>query len=415
MRKVKLLGSVAIIGIVLSTNSVFAQVTSGGDVTPPGISAGAGATTSTSDNVIIGSGGGVGSVNTNNITIENSSTLQVNQLAAPNGAGFDGARVTVGSNFGEGSLTIQSGGTLTIDNTNGATTGGAHLQISDVSDADAPSLQGVVTVNNGTIDVDSVGGNSLLSVGRDGTGTLNISNGSTINIDSTAEAGIQVGGGGTTSPQTATQGTMTVSGNSQIAITGGAGDAFLNVGRAGSNTSTLDVTGGSDIVISSSSGSSGVTIGRSGATGIATVDGAGSTITVGDGLNVGRGTGNGTLNIDNGGSVTNTAGSGLTRVGRSGGTGVVNVRTGSALSATDLRLGSDSGSQGTVNVNGGSTVNVDQKIQVGRESTGTLNVGDDPGTGPVETSGTVNGKSLVVGHRHDRDRDGQRQRGHRSG
>ncbi len=185
-----------------------------------------------------------------------------------------------------------------------------------------------------------------------------------------------------------------------ISSSSGAHAAFINVGRAGSNTNTLNVSGASTISITNSGGgSAGMSVGRNGSIGVVNLDRAGSSIPLQDFLNVGRDSGgDGTINVGNGAVLSNTAGSGMTRVGRSGGVGEINVRTGSTFNSNNLRLGNDTGSQGTVNVNGGSTVAVTEFLQVGRESAGTLNIGDDLSTGTVENSGTVNAQTGIVGH-----------------
>jgi T5SS/PEP-CTERM-associated repeat protein len=179
----------------------------------------------------------------------------------------------------------------------------------------------------------------------------------------------------------------------------------LSVGRGG--TGTLAITNGGRV---SSSGSS---IGYgSGSTGTVTVDGAGSTWTNSGSLSVGRG-GTGTLAITNGGRVssryyssigTNSGSngtvtvdgvgstwtsSGYLLVGQSG-TGTLNITNGGTVTnSSHGYIGSGSGLNGTVTVDGvGSTWTSSGYLFVGSSGTGTLG---------ITNGGTVNsGYSNVV-------------------
>ena len=150
----------------------------------------------------------------------------------------------------------------------------------------------------------------------------------------------------------------------------------------------------------------------SGGTGTATIDGAGSTLTTGF-TEVGK-LGTGTLNIQNGGVVNSTGGAGIGEYGNS--VGIVTVKdSGSKWTITGGDLTIDSGGTGTLNIlNGGevSDANATLSTSAGLKSTvtvdgsgskwtnsGNLTVGDvGPSTLSIKNGGTVSSDLGLVGN-----------------
>lgn len=387
------------LALTLGAENARAQVTTTGNVTPV-VTAPQGAFSQTDTGITIGSGGGAGTLNTNRVTVT-ASGLRVDQAPDPLAPGqFDGARIHVGTDLGEGSLLLQTGGSLVISNSGSpGRVEGAGLQISNVIDTNGtPALEGRVDILDSAATITSDDGTAFINVGRDGVGTLNATNSLVVIQGNNGDAAMTLGGPGTApSPQAGAQGTATFD-NTNLLINSDSttgGFAVLNVGRnATGTTSTLNVVNGSAVLIRNDDGvqQTGVNIGRSGTTGVMNVDA--SSVTVGDFVNVGRDGGTGTLNLTNGATVDNTSGLGLTRTGRGGGNGDINIRSGARLDANLLQIGRDSGGSGTVTVaDTGSTLQVADTILVGRSGTGTLNVGDGPGS----TTGVVNTHTAVIG------------------
>lgn len=386
-------------GLALGLGTAQAQIVTTGNVSPAAIAPAAG-TFQTDGEIRVGTGGGTGTLNTNRIFVDNAQ-LQIDEVLGPIAPGqFDGARLHVGTDLGEGSLLIQNGGSLVIQNTGSlGRIEGAGLQISNVPGINGVSaLEGRVDITDSTVNVATDDGFAFINVGRDGTGTLNVTN-STVAVQSgTGGASLTLGGSGSTPlPQAGSQGTSTFD-NSTLTLnsdsTTGSG-AFINVGRrATGTTSTLNIVNGSTITLTNDDAAqqTGITVGREDTTGIVNIDV--STVNVGDFLNVGRDGGAGTLNLTNGTVINNTSGLGLSRTGRGGGNGDINVRTGSTLNTNNLQIGRDAGGSGTVTIaDTGSTLQVTDTVQVGRGGTGTLNIGDGPGS----TTGIVNAHTTIVG------------------
>jgi outer membrane autotransporter protein len=168
--------------------------------------------------------------------------------------------------------------------------------------------------------------------------------------------------------------------------------ARLNVGSSGEGT--LTITNGGEVLNADSS--LGVTIGENvGSNGTVTVDGAGSNFTnIQSSVIVGN-SGSGTLNILNGGTVSNAFGS---IGGSAGGEGTVTVDgAGSSWNNTlqTLYLG-ESGS-GTLNIINDGVVNVNSgsgTVLLGRygSGSGTLNIGNGGAAG-ILNAASVNGGS----------------------
>ncbi len=228
-----------------------------------------------------------------------------------------------------------------------------------------------------------------LTVGDSGTGTLGITGGGTVsNIVS------YIGN------TTGSVGTVTVDGAGSTWIN----NSNLHVGREG--TGTLTITNGGGV-----NDAWGIIGDVDGSDGSVTVSGAGSTWTNSGYLLVGH-YGTGMLEINDGGSVTNTSGSlggnigyyvdsagtvtvsgnnsklinyAYLYVGREG-TGTLDISDGGSVSNTTGAIGTDTGSDGTVTVGGtGSTWN-NNSLYVG----GISAAAGGTGTLTVQTGGTVN-------------------------
>jgi len=331
-------------------------------------------------------------------TWTNSSSLFVGNIGAGTLAITNGGTVTntdglIGSNAG-------STGTATVDGAGSTWTNSSFLFVGN-SGAGTLAITNGGTVTNtignigfiagstGTATVDGAGStwtnSGGLLVGNVGAGTLNIQNGGTVTNTI-----------GTISNDVGSTGTATVDGagstwtNSSVLSVGAFGTGTLNIQNGGTVTNTDGFIGN-----------------IAGSTGTATVDGAGSTWTNSSNLFVGN-TGAGTLAITNGGTVTNTdgfignnagstgtatvdgAGSTWTNssdlyVGAFGGTGTLNIQNGGTVTNTIGFIGYDAGSTGTATVDGaGSTWTNSSSLQVGREGNGTLNL-----TGGVVSSSLV--------------------------
>ena len=175
------------------------------------------------------------------------------------------------------------------------------------------------------------------------------------------------------------------------------------------------------------------------ATGAVTIDGPGSTWTIGGGISVGA-SGTGTLNITNGGQVNSSGypdiylgsdaggnGNGERRRPRldvdhysaldvgGRGTGSLNITNGGQVSSDHCDLGSDAGASGMVTVDGlGSKWTVNWNLYVGNSGAGTLNIANggqvtvagltyvaynSTGTGSINfgaTGGTLTTQSLYA-------------------
>ncbi|MBN1396123.1 MAG: hypothetical protein JW959_13960 [Pirellulales bacterium] len=240
-------------------------------------------------------------------------------------------------------------------------------------------------------------------VGFLGTGILNINNGGTVNSHSTG-LGCQSG----------SQGTVMVSGNGSALNNGG-----ICVGQLGKGT--LEITNRGTVV--NDHGCIGFEIGSEGT---AKVDGAGSTWTNNSLLAVGH-SGTGTLNITGGGTVISGSGAdedrgdigfdydakGTVTVDGAGstwtnncilyvgyhGTAALNITNGGKVDCDcdyECFIGVDSGSRGTVTVDGaGSTWTNNCILDVGRSGSGTLNI---TGGGTVSVSSDGGYSTSYIGH-----------------
>jgi outer membrane autotransporter protein len=379
---------------------------------------------------------------------------------SPNATVIGAAEAQVDSiyvgNSGAGTLTIRNGGalsntlgyigsgntstgTVTVDGSGSTWTNYGGLYVGR-SGAGTLTVRNGGTVRNtvgfvgsnsdstGTVTVEGTGStwanSSNLYVGNSGAGTLTIRNGGTVSNT-----------GGVIGASAGSTGTVTVDGSSSTWTNSGG----LYVGYSGAGTLTIQNGG----TVSSLLGHISYT---SGSSSTVTVDGPGSTWTNSLTLSVGS-SGTGTLTVRNGGSVNNTDGfvgyhsdstgtmtvdgsgstwtnSGQLHVGYSG-AGTLTIRNGGTVSSMDVYglgfIGSNSGSTGTVTVDGSGSTLASRRLTVGDSgagaltiqnggsvsaqgvtiaanagSTGTLNIGagiGDPATAP----GTLNAPTVAFG------------------
>ena len=345
---------------------------------------GAGSTWNNSNNLTIGRSGSGTLTITNGGTVSNTDGDIGSRLGSTGSVTVEGTGSTwtnssdlyVG-NYGSGTLTITNGGTVTVNG--------------DYSD----SYIGYYFDSNGAVTVDGAGStwtnSGDLIIGCYGDGTLNITNGGTVNVDnytyvaclydgrygcSTGSINFGTNGGTlTTKSITASSAQLTgtgvintngivsdydlvfdsTHGLEQTLTIGGSGqdrNITVNLDKSGS-VGDLGVNHGSmtinEIAVYSQHGYIGY---FSGSTGVVTVDGAGASWNNSDNLYVGR-CGNGTLTITNGGTVNAIGYHSDSYVGcYSGSTGVVTVDgAGSTWNSGDLQVGN-----GTVSVINGGTV-----------------------------------------------------------
>lgn len=353
---------------------------------------------------------GVGSGLTGNMGVASGGSTITNNQALNIG---QGANAT-------GTLTVSGNGTFT--QTSGATTIGlaasstGTLTVGSTSSAfpAAFTTTGDLTVGNagmGTLDVTDNGSFTMTGAALFNVGQSNGSNG-TVNVNGAnaqliTDANISLGVNGT--------------GTINILAGGSVSTDAINVADLSGSNGTLLVDGvGSSLNLSANGGNNDLTIGRAG-TGVVTVTNSGS-ITVTDDIQLGLlASGDGTLNIINGGSVTangeitiadasngtlnisdggtlTSSGTGTSVVGsQSTGQGIVTISGASSawnLGSGDLNLVgagsnvakiilSDGGTlqtTGKLRLNGGSTSNGHAKIIIGGENiaaaAGNLNVGE---------------------------------------
>ena len=355
------------------------------------------------------------------------------------------AAMDIGRN-GTGTVNVLHGGQLLLEATE-FRQGGNSLQLGrDVASSGTLNIQGAGSTVRLTGISNTPGGgasetrNPIVSIGREGNGTLSISAGGKLWMD----------GGGVSTPdhrrstsliiggfsdaQAGGKGVATVTGaGSEIRLTGN--DTFIGVGVGPTSNGQLSVRAGASV------NGMGMVLGRQGGVGVLSVDGAtlamagqqaagtqtGAFFVVGDGGGVGVAT------LDNGSrfSFTNmgTAGAGftiggsahagggegsltlkggsrievITQPGLAGGTvgrdgsGFLRLRGGSSLDLADghLSVGRFSGGDGTVIASESSTITAGW-VGVGARKTDT---GDtDGGTGTfVLINSTLNADQIVIG------------------
>jgi hypothetical protein len=340
----------------------FLNVTSGGRIlvsdgaqtAPNGVNMSVGAGTATSGTVtlqgaeslidVVATGTGsaasvrIGTTNLGSSTGAGSGNFSISSGAQLSVSSPIGASVEVGTGVdangvrSQGSLDVSSGGGVTA---NRLTVGAGGV--------------GTATFNAGTLSLGgsgpgalpgtTIGGTMLVGIGG-GTGTVSLTNGSTVNFSSTVPAtGILLGG----SPRAAAgNGTLLMSGGSRITFAPGTSQSFLNVGAAAGGSGQLNVTGASRIAMSPD----------------------GSVVVARDALS------GGTLILDGASRLDAGTFFGVSHDGAAStnGAGVAIVTGGSTLAADTIRIGAGGYLGGNGTLIGNTFV-----------SGGTLNVGNSPG------------------------------------
>ncbi len=295
-----------------------------------------------------------------------------------------GGGLAVG-NYGTGTLVISDGGTVSSGYSFGNYIGyqaGSSGMVTVTGSGSLWTFNGVASPEN-----------IALYVGESGTGTLLISNGGEVVFASYAN----FGGGGYIGDKAGSSGAVTVTGSGSAWTQ----NAELFVGNAG--TGALVISNGGAVSVSAFV--EGCVIGdNAGSKGMVTVTGPGSVLNLDAPLVVGE-AGTGTLQISDGGAVSNTSGnndlpasigdsagsSGMVTVTGSGslwtnngdlnvgnsGTGTLLISSGGGVSTEDAYIGENAGASGAVTVTGsGSTwKNVaGTGLWIGYSGTGTMAV-----------------------------------------
>jgi fibronectin-binding autotransporter adhesin len=327
---------------------------------------------------------GAASMSIKNVSIRSGNGVLGYCAGSSGTATVDGA----GSGWSAAGLYVGHGGAGTLMITSGGTAGGA-------------GYLGYGTGSSGTATVSGAGSKwatSNLYVGNSGRGTLKIIGGGTVTSSSaSAYAYVAYNAG--------SSGTISVDGAGSIWTNPSNGGTLVYVGNSGNGT--VNITNGGAIT-NSSFGYIGYNAGSSG---IMTVDGDGSTWTNTTVLYLGN-SGDGTINVTNGGSVANArwfigfnaGSSGIANidgpgsiwtnsrdiyVGWSGNGSLCVTNGGSVTSVEYAHIGLTAGSSGTVTVDGaGSTWSNNSSLYVGESGNGILN---------ITNGGTVINSSVYVG------------------
>ena len=357
-------------------------------------------------------------------------------LAGTNSAGF-APGMHIGSN-GTGVVSLTNGARLEINSTGATVNQNPFLVLArlagssgtlNISGANSVVSLAATSVRPGGGTGEAL--NPVVLVGRDGSGTLNISAGGKLLVNGGAISTVAVARptsftiGGFSDTLTGGSGVAKVSGaGSELRLTGS--DTIVIVGLGPSASGQLNLSSGALLT------STLMSTARSGSVGVVNVDNAQVNLSgqfssgslSGAALFVGDGTGSsGVFNLSNGAhlNISNLAGTGETGVSlggslvRSGGSGIFNLSSGSSLqvlaganqatfsvgrtgtgiatikgSSVDLGAGSiyigrASGASGTMTIAENSTVNAGY-VGVGRTQTG------DGGTGTL----VVNGSTLTA-------------------
>ncbi len=271
-----------------------------------------------------------------------------------------GGQLTVG-NSGSGVLNINSGGVM-------STTGGATLGFQSGS-------TGSVTVTGSGSTWNNTG---PVLVGWNGNGTLTISNGGAV-----TSAGALHGSAFVVAEPVGSTGSVSVSGSGSTLTNNG----VVNIGFQGNGTLTISngAVVNNTLCAACGSAGSGMYIGQQGgAVGTVTIDSGGQLLNVGI-AQIGSSAGStGSVTVSGAGSQWNNAGS-LT-VGASG-DGTLTIDSGASVTDGSAIVGQNAGSNGTVVVDGGSWV-----------TTGALSVGTG-GTGAItiENGGTLSAGNTTIG------------------
>ena len=314
-------------------------------------------------------------------------------------------------NFGQGTLLIESGGSVTAGTSVfiGAEATGVGIVTVDGAGSSlgatffalvGQSGQGTVNVTNGgdftsnsgtlganagssgTVTVDGVGstwtiGGGGLSVASSGQGTLTIQNGGVVSSGSTIRFGEDTTGVGSA--------VVTGAGSSLTAVTS------IVVGHVGTGTLTISNQG-------QATSAAGVLGNFGGSSGTVTVTGAGSAWTVTNALTVGS-EGQGNLLVQNGAalSVAN-----LTLLGdQAGSQGSVTITgAGSTFTTNDLTIGNGGTGALTIANGGAVTVNAGTVSLAGGAAAGTLNIGNGGSAGTLNATSVVFSAAGILNFNH---------------
>lgn len=331
----------------------------------------------------------------------------------------------VGSN---GILTITDGALLQIGGGPEAGFGGSGLTIGQDSGT------GTATISNATaiFDRNADNGEVRLTVGRGGTGTLQIENGATVRVQDASGVIGFLGDGVTVGEALAGQpanGLLSVDGpgTTLTVDTADLGALVVGVSANGIDTAdgTVNVTNGAVVNVTGTGFNSGINIARGGnSTGLVRVSGAGSAVNVlgpqgvvGVAVDFGGevGDGTGTFQVVDQ-AVVNVAGltpdNGFFGVGRGTGTGLLEVNTGGVVNVDGAMLisiatASNDSAVGTVAITDGGIINTRQATVGSRgsitvEGTGSqYNLGDEllisQGSGGTASLAVTDGAVLNIG------------------
>lgn len=312
--------------------------------------------------------------NNQDFDIGDSSTAKLSVIG---GGIVSAAGVTVGSNSGTGTATVDGAGSTWTTNSGDFVVGEFGTGTLNVKNGGALSNgNGIIgDFGTGTATVDGAGSTWTNSgnvfVGEFGTGQLSVTNGGSVS----SNEGF-IGDFGT--------GTVMVDGTGSNWTNSDA----LEIGDGSGAMGTLSITNGGAV----SNTSAIIGDGDNTTSGIVTVDGAASTWTNSGSLRVGDG-GTGTLNITNGGKVSNTDGF----IG-SGSTGTVTVDgVGSSWTNSGALTVNDGGTGKLIITNGGivsaNTTTINNNGTVVDDATLT-----SPGGVGVMSGGLLKGTGLVTGN-----------------
>jgi T5SS/PEP-CTERM-associated repeat protein len=367
-------------GAVSNTNGYVGKSTSVVDNGPsfpddivPGIGTvavdGVGSSWASSGNLYVGDEG------TGTLNVKNGGTVSNGTGWIGNAVGSNGTAmvVGVGSNWtSPGNLTVGHEGTGNLNINNGGMVSNGVGWIGNA----AGSI--------GTATVDGVGStwanSNNLFVGASGTGNLTISNGGLVSTSVDGILGFSLGGNGTAT----VDGVGSTWANSNNLLVGFSGTGTLNI-----------INGG---LVSNVDGYLGIS---SGSTDTATVDGVGSTWANSNNLFVGFPSGTGTLNIQNGGEVSVGGqvlnGTGTSTINLDGGSLSV---TGIDIDVDNFNIGNSALSTGSHTIGAGKTLTADVTT-VGYSGGGTLNINNggtvSNTTGYLGRNGGSNGTATIEG------------------
>lgn len=320
-----------------------------------------------------------------------------------------GTRTVIGGEIGgEGSVTVHGNGST-------VTTGEVLLVGDSGTGTLAINQGGIVSVGDTAFIGMSIGGDGgvtvtgddstmttgeALNVGFSGNGTIDINSGGAVSVEASTSLGINAG----------SNGGVTVDGSGSILTS----SAQLLVGLTGHGT--LDVNSGGAVAV----GTNAFVGAESGSDGNVTVEGNDSTFTTAGALTVAD-AGHGALEIENGGAVsvgTNAFVAAETGIGGSvtvdgsdssftteeqlevgfSGNGTLDISNGGFVSAmTATAVGINTGSEGSVTVDGsGSTLASAGQLQVGFSGNGTLEI-HSGGLASIGTSAGVGLNAESVG------------------